>query len=419
MTAKTQKPTAPLTGKMAELMEEIKNQKFPKMDELIKGTVINVGKNEILLDINGITTGMVRGKELEDESGQHTDLKIGDQAYATVLDLENERGILELSFRQAGHQKAWEDLTATKDKGTIIFTKIMDANKGGLMCKVGGVVGFMPVSQLATEHYPRVEGGDKNKILEILKSYINQDFQAKIIDIDENENKLIVSERAAWEEQQKDIINTYSVGQNVKGKITGVVDFGAFVEFGDNMEGLVHISEIAWQRIDNPRDYIKVGDEVEAKIIEINGSKISLSIKSLKTDPWKEVAAKYKIGQTLKGKVLKTNDFGAFVELDNDIHGLAHISELADYPIKTAQDVVKIGEDYEFKIVSIEPDEHRLGLSLKALKKKEEKPEVVKKAKTAEPKETDEKPVLSETPKVKKKTEKVEKIKKSKEDSKT
>ncbi len=371
MTKKTTTTEATTNNsKMAELMEEIKNQKFPKVGELIKGTVINVSKNEVLLDINGLTTGLVRGKELEDESGEHTELKVGDQAYATVLESENERGILELSFRQAGHQKAWENLEELKQKGNIIKTKIFDANKGGLMCKVGGVMGFMPVSQLTTEHYPRVEGGDKNKILEILKSYINQDFDAKIIDVDEKENKLIVSERAAWEEQQKETIGKYQIGQVVKGKITGVVDFGAFIEFDDNMEGLVHISEIAWQRIDNPRDYIKVGEEVQAKIIEIDGSKISLSIKSLHEDPWKEVVKKYTIGQTVSGKVLKTSDFGAFVELDKDIHGLAHISELADFPIKNAGEVLKIGETYEFKIVSIEPDEHRLGLSLKALKQK-------------------------------------------------
>lgn len=371
MTTKFTNDSTPTSGKMAELMEEIKNQKFPKNGELVKGTVINVGKNEILLDINGLTTGLVRGKELEDESGDHTALKIGDEAYATVLEEENERGILELSFRQAGHQKAWENLEDLKIKGTIISTKIMDANKGGLMCKVGGVMGFMPVSQLTTEHYPRVEGGDKNKILEILKSYINQDFEAKIIDVDEKENKLIVSERAAWEEQQKETISQFQVGQVVKGKITGVVDFGAFVEFGDNMEGLVHISEIAWQRIDNPRDYIKIGEAVEAKIIEIDGSKISLSIKALHNDPWKDVAIRYRIGQTVNGKVLKTSDFGAFVELDRDIHGLAHISELADYPIKNAGEVLKIGENYDFKIVSIEPEEHRLGLSLKAFKQKD------------------------------------------------
>lgn len=355
---------------MADLLEVIKDQKFPKVGELIKGTVINIGKNEVILDIGGITTGLVRGKELEDESGEHTDLKIGDEAYATVMELENEKGLIELSFRHAGHQKAWENLEETKDKGTIIKTKIIDANKGGLMCKVGGVIGFMPVSQLTTEHYPRVEGGDKNKILEILKSYANQDFEVKIIDVDEKDNKLILSERAAWEEKQHATISQYKIGQTVKGKITGVVDFGAFVEFDDNMEGLVHISEIAWQRIDNPRDFIKIGDEVEAKIIEIDGSKISLSLKALQEDPWKAVVKKYKIGDKVKGKVLKVNDFGAFVKLDKDIHGLAHISELADYPIKTAAEVIKIGDSYEFKVVSIEPNEHRLGLSIKALKKK-------------------------------------------------
>lgn len=370
MSSKTEATPIAVGSKMDELMEEIKNQKFPKVGELIKGTVISIGKNEILLDIGGITTGIVRGKEIEDESGEHTNLKTGDEAYATVQELENERGLLELSFRQAGHQKAWENLEETKTKETIIKTRIVDANKGGLMCKVGGVVGFMPVSQLTTEHYPRVEGGDKNKILDILKGFVGEEFDVKIIDVDEKDSKLIVSERAAWEEIQKETISKYQIGQTVTGRITGVVDFGAFVEFGENMEGLVHISEIAWQRIDNPRDYIKVGDEVQAKIIEIDGSKISLSIKALQEDPWKNVANKYKIGQTVTGKVLKTNDFGAFVELDRDIHGLAHISELADYPIKSASEVVKIGETYDFKIVSIEPAEHRLGLSLRALKEK-------------------------------------------------
>jgi len=419
MTTKFTNDSIPTSGKMAELMEEIKNQKFPKTGELVKGTVINLGKNEILLDINGLTTGLVRGKELEDESGDHTTLKIGDEAYATVLEEENERGILELSFRQAGHQKAWENLEEIKSKGTIISTKIMDANKGGLMCKVGGVMGFMPVSQLTTEHYPRVEGGDKNKILEILKSYINQDFEAKIIDVDEKENKLIVSERAAWEEQQKETISQFQVGQVVKGKITGVVDFGAFVEFGDNMEGLVHISEIAWQRIENPRDYIKIGEAVEAKIIEIDGSKISLSIKALHDDPWKDVAVRYKIGQTVNGKVLKTSDFGAFVELDRDIHGLAHISELADYPIKNAGEVLKIGENYDFKIVSIEPEEHRLGLSLKAFKQKDKPTTTAAKTEEKITTEIKEEPVKAE-PKVKKSTpDKVEKKeKKVKADSK-
>jgi len=383
--------------KMADLMDQIKEQKFPKVGELSKGTVINIGKNEVILDINGITTGIVRGKELEDESDEHSDLKIGDETYATVLDLENERGLLELSFRHAGHQKAWESLEEIKDKSTIIKCKITDANKGGLMCKVGGVIGFMPVSQLTTEHYPRVEGGDKNKILEILKSYAGQEFEVKIIDIDERDSKLILSERAAWEEKQQDTISKYKVGQTVKGKITGVVDFGAFMEFDDNMEGLIHISEIAWQRIDNPRDYIKISDQVEAKIIEITGSKISLSLKALQEDPWQIVVKKYKIGDKVKGKVLKTNDFGAFVELDEDIHGLAHISELSDYPIKNAGEVVRIGDTYEFMIVSIEPKDHRLGLSIKALKRKSAPAKSTTTTKSTETKTTDDKTKVAES----------------------
>ncbi len=376
--------------KMADLLNALKEQKIPVPGELVEGTVINVGKNEVMIDIGGYAIGIVRGKELEDESGEYSDLKVGDKVQATVLELENEKGALELSFRQAGHQKAWDNLEKMKKDGTIIKAKIVDANKGGLMCKIGGVVGFMPVSQLTPEHYPRVEGGDKNKILEILKGYVNQEFEVKIIDVDEREEKLILSERAAWEEKQKDIISQYKVGQIVEGVVTGVVDFGAFIEFGEEMEGLIHISELAWQRIDNPRDFIKVGDKVKAKIIDIEGSKISLSIKALQEDPWKNIHKKYKVGDKVKGKVLKLNDFGAFVELDKDIHGLAHISELSDYPIQSPAEVLEIGQTYDFKIVSLEPSEHRLGLSIKALKEKSNKTEEKDKTAKKETKEKDE-----------------------------
>ena len=376
--------------KMADLLNALKEQKIPAPGELVEGTVINVGKNEVMIDIGGYAIGIVRGKELEDESGEYSDLKVGDKVQATVLELENEKGALELSFRQAGHQKAWDNLEKMKKDGTIIKAKIVDANKGGLMCKIGGVVGFMPVSQLTPEHYPRVEGGDKNKILEILKGYVNQEFEVKIIDVDEREEKLILSERAAWEEKQKDIISQYKVGQIVEGVVTGVVDFGAFIEFGEEMEGLIHISELAWQRIDNPRDFIKVGDKVKAKIIDIEGSKISLSIKALQEDPWKNIHKKYKVGDKVRGKVLKLNDFGAFVELDKDIHGLAHISELSDYPIQSPAEVLEIGQTYDFKIVSLEPSEHRLGLSIKALKEKRNKTEEKDKTDKKETKEKDE-----------------------------
>lgn len=369
---------------MGKLLEEQKDLKIPEVNSIIEGKVISASKNEVYLDINGIVCGVVRGPELFDESGEYTNLKIGDKVSATVLELENENGELELSFRQAGHKKAWDELERLMRQGETVDATVVDANKGGLIMRVSRISGFLPVSQLTVEHYPRVEGGNKSKILERLQSYVDQKFKVAIIDVNEVENKLIVSEKTAWEDQHKATISKYKIGDVVDGCITGVVDFGAFIEFGegdDRLEGLVHISELAWQRIDNPKNFIKVGDKIKAQIISIDDSKISLSIRRLQKDPWTEVVKKYKVGQTVKGKVLKTNHFGAFVELDKDIHGLAHISELSNKKINDPKEVITIGDDYEFKIITIEPQNHRLGLSMKALtepEKVEEKPEEAK-----------------------------------------
>lgn len=374
MTTKT-KPLADdkKNSLMAKLLSEQKELKIPEVNSIIEGKVITASKNEVHLDIDGIACGVVRGPELFDESGEYTSLKIGDKVAATVLELENEEGELELSFRQAGHRKAWDELERLMREGETIDAEVLDANKGGLIMRVGRISGFLPVSQLTVEHYPRVEGGNKSKILERLQSYTGQKFKVAIIDVDEADNKLIVSEKSAWEDQHKAIIAKYKVGDVVTGRITGVVDFGAFIEFGegdDKLEGLVHISELAWQRIDDPKKIVKVGDAIKAQIISIDDSKISLSIRRLQKDPWAEVVKKYKVGQKVAGTVLKINHFGAFVELDKDIHGLAHISELASKKINDPTEIVKIGSEYEFKIISIEPQNHRLGLSLKALKEK-------------------------------------------------
>jgi ribosomal protein S1 len=341
---------------------------IPKIGELVEGTVISMAKNEIQLDISGLTTGVVRGKEVYDESGEYSNIKMGDKVLATVLELENEQGQMELSFRYAGHQKAWQKLEELERSDVVVEAKVIDANKGGLMIKIGNVIGFMPVSQLTTEHYPRIEGGDKGRILQALKRFINNNLKVKVIDVNEAEEKLIVSEKAAWEEKQNKTMANYKVGDIIEGKITGVVDFGAFVEFDDNLEGLIHISELAWQRIDHPKQIVKVGNRVKVKIIAIDGSKISLSLKQLVDDPWKEVSKKYKIGQKVKGKVLKLNPFGAFVELDKDIHGLIHISELSDRQITNPNEAIKEGDSHDFIIISIDPEEHRLGLSLKKVR---------------------------------------------------
>jgi len=344
--------------------------KLPKVGDVITGQVISVSKGEVQIDIGGIATGLVRGYELIDESGEYSNLHIGDEVSATVLEMENERGLVELSFRSAGHKKAWDNLRALMQSGEIVSVKTIDANKGGLMVSCGNVNGFMPVSQLCPEHYPRIQGGDKNKILDKLKSYIGELFDAKVIDVNEDEEKLIVSEKAAWEVKQKDVISSYAVGETIEGIVTVITDFGAFVEFGEGLEGLIHISEIAWQRIDDPKEFLHSGQKVKAQIIKIEGSKIFLSMKNLIPDPWKLVKEKYAVGQKVQGKVLKVNPFGLFVELDPEIHGLAHVSELSAKGPVDPTHVARPGDEIEFMVVSIEPEEHRLGLSLKALSQK-------------------------------------------------
>ncbi|TAK05068.1 S1 RNA-binding domain-containing protein [Patescibacteria group bacterium] len=378
-----------VTSEFERLLESSGMLAIPKVGDVIKGAVISFAKNEVRIDIPGFKTGVVRGREIFSESAEVAGIKPGDDVEATVVALENENGDVELSFRSAGHRKAWDAIAGAQTAGTPLEVTIVEANKGGLMVRVNHMLGFLPVSQLAPEHYPRVAGGDKSKILEKLKSFVGQSLKVKVLDANEGAEKLIVSEKAVWEDEQAAVIAKYKIGDTVEGAVTALTDFGAFVKF-DALEGLVHISEIAWQRIDHPRDVLTVGQEVKCQVIGIQGSKIFLSMKKLIEDPWKNVGDKYHIGQIVRGKIIKANPFGFFVELDPDIHGLAHVSELSHTPIKDPTDVAKVGEDKTFKIVSIEPDSHRLGLSLKALeeapKAEEKKEEDKKEEKPAEEK---------------------------------
>lgn len=393
-------------SEMTKLLDEKQYFNLPKIGDLIKGTIITANKNEAYLDLNGIAAGIVRGRERYSESEEYRSLKAGDEVEATVLEMENENGEMELSFRYAGRQKAWNSIKEKEKEGAIIKVLVTDANKGGLMIKMENTVGFLPVSQLSPEHYPRVPGGDKNRILEILKSYVGKKFETKIIDAHEEDEKLIVSEKAAWEQTQQHVINKYKVGEKVEGTVTAVTDFGVFVEF-DQLEGLIHISEIAWQRIDNPSDFVKVGQKVKAEVIGIENSKIFLSMKKLQKDPWEGLEEKYKIDQKISGKVIKANPFGLFVEIAKDIQGLAHISQLSDKSIENIDQIAKTGDELEFYIVSMDSKNHRLGLSLV-------KPEVTKRT-TQNAQQTTETPVKDikqkletpiETKKPKEKTEK-------------
>lgn len=353
----------------------------PKVGDVIKGKVISLAKGEVHVDIENLTTGIVRGRELFSESREYSGVKVGDEVEATVLELENENGEMELSFRIAGLQRVWDNIKKWMKDGMTIKAKVLAANKGGVMMQTTAITGFMPVSQLSPEHYPRVAGGDKNRILEKLQELIGKELEVKVIDVDEKEEKLIVSEKAVWEDSQKAVLESYKVGDVVDGEVSALTSFGAFVKFGEGLEGLVHISEIAWQRIDHPKDVIKVGDQIKAQIIQLDHSKIYLSLKRLVDDPWKAVKDKYKVGDEVKGKILKIEPFGLMVALDKDIHGLAHVSELSDEPIANLNDKFKLGQETNFVVVSLEPTEHRLGLRVAGVKGK-----VVKKAEAA-PKE--------------------------------
>lgn len=361
----------------------------PKVGDVVKGAVISVDRGEIHMDIEGMTTGVIRGREMFVESREYSSLKPGNEVEATVIDLENENGEMELSFRIAGYHKAWENMKKWLKDGLTLKAKITGANKGGLMLQVEALSAFMPVSQLSPDNYPRVAGGDKNRILEKLKEIVGKELEVKVIDVNETEEKLIVSERAVWEDSQKAVLESYKVGDVVEGEISALTSFGAFIKFGQGLEGLVHISEIAWQRIDHPKDVLKVGDQVKAQIIQLDHSKIYLSVKRIVDDPWKSVKDKYKVGEKVTGKILKIESFGLMVGLDKDIHGLAHISELSDEPISNLSEKFKIGQESEFEIVSLEPADHRLGLKLAGVKGKSgrkptEKPTAVEAASSAE-----------------------------------
>jgi ribosomal protein S1 len=394
--------------------------RIPQVGEIIKGVVVTASKAEVKLDIDGVLMGIVRGPELYNEVEEFSSLKPGDEIEAAVIDAENENGELELSFRLVGQEKAWAKLhQAVKDKSTVMV-KIVDANKGGLLSRYCQIDGFLPVSQLAPENYPRISGGDKSKILEKLKSFVGQEFEVTVITLNEADNRIIFSEKDVWNKKQKPALDKYKIGMAVEGHITAITNFGVFVSFGENIEGLIHISELAWQRIDSPSEMYKVGDTIKAEIISIDGAKVFLSAKKLLRDPWTEASAKYQIGQVVPGTILKVNPFGLFVKLDDEIHGLAHISQLNLDSKDKITDLFQSDEVKDFEIVSISPSEHRLGLKLadansktKKAKKteeaKEEKPVKAKKAKEEKKEEKEVKPENEE--KKEKKTKTVKKTK--------
>ncbi len=345
-------------------------QILPQVGAVVEGTVIEKAPANLYVDLGLFGTGTVYGREYRDAIDVVRKMNRGDRIFAKVVEVENEDGYVELSLREAGREKTWEKLNRLKAEGEVISVTIAEANRGGLIAEVEGVKAFLPVSQLSGDHYPRVEGGDKQRIYLELQKFVDAELQVKILDVDPREEKLILSEKEIEAKEVRAQLSRWQVGDVVEGEISGVVDFGAFIKFRVDpadpnapfVEGLAHISELDHKLIDDPRAIVKVGDPVRAMIIGLEGGRVSFSLKRLKEDPWKAVASRYQKGDVVEGEVTKLNPYGAFVRLDEHIHGLTHVSQFGSED--GMRRTLALGKRYPFRITDIKPEEHRLALTL-------------------------------------------------------
>lgn len=359
------------------IKEKIKDGPTPlTVGSTIDGIVVARDRSSLFVDLGIFGTGIIFGREFYEVKDVIKNLKIGDKIYAKIVELENEEGYKELSLKDATKEISWQKLKEIKENGTILKVKITGVNKGGLLTSLDNIPAFLPVSQLSPENYPRVIDADKQKILKELQKFIGKTLEVKILDLMAQENKLILSEKAKTEEKIKEILKDYKKGDIIEGEITGIADFGVFIKFPlslgstnelseeekSGIEGLIHISELDWQLVENPSKAVKVGEIVKAQIININNNQVFLSLKSLKKNPWEEIEKKYKKEDTIKGKVIKFSSFGAFIEVLPKIRGLCHISEFGSQ--KKMEESLEINKTYDFIILLIEPKEHRMSLKL-------------------------------------------------------
>jgi len=348
----------------ADSMEEILRTTpvRPEVESLIDGQVIAKGKMSLFVDIPPFGTGIIFGREYFNARDLIKKINIGDTVTAKITDGEGEDGYIELSLKEAKQAILWDAAeVALKSKKTFSLP-VKEANKGGLIISWEGLDGFLPASQLKPENYPRVQDGDKDKIVEELEKLIGQNMELTIIGVEPKEGKLIFSEKSLDNESRKEIVGQFSVGDSVEGEVTGAVDFGVFIKIEEGLEGLVHISELDWSLVEDPRDLYKAGDKVKAKIIEIKDDKISLSIKALKTNPWQEAEGKYKKGDVVSGVVIKHNKHGALSAIEEGVAGLVHISDFTDE--NDLRTKLELGKTYDFTINLFEPKNQRMTLML-------------------------------------------------------
>ena len=332
--------------------------------EVVHGTILSIKKHEVLIDLGPLGVGLVPRREVS-MSNNYAE---GDEVTASVVEVELDNGYSLLSMRKAARDRGWDEVAAKLESGEIVTVTPYDANRGGLLAEYEGVRGFLPVSQLSAEHYPRVGSSDKDEILQRLNTLVNKEIRVRILDADRKANKLIFSEKEAIKEGLAERFEKLSVGDTVKGIVTGVVDFGVFVNV-EGSEGLIHISEISWERVNNPSDYVKVGQTVEAKIIAIDKERLSLSMKQLTKDPWLDEVEQFKPGEDVEGTVTRITPFGAFVQLSPAVEALVHVSELGGDGTDPEK-VFTLNERKTFTVLEIDKDNRKISLSLAGGKKK-------------------------------------------------
>lgn len=333
--------------------------------EVVEGTIISVKKNEAWIDLGARGTGVVMRREI----GYGQKLEEGQPVTVSVIDPELEEGYALLSMKRAAKDRGWDELQRVHEANEVIEIMAYDANRGGLLVELEGIRGFLPVSQLAAGHYPRVGGADKDEILQKLNALTKKPLKVRILDVSRKENKLIFSEKEAVKDDMQDRFAKLAVGDVVEGVVTGVIDFGAFVNV-DGIEGLIHISEISWERVDNPRNYVKVGENIKAKIIAIDKDRLSLSLKQMTEDPWLEQVKSIKKGGVVEGKVTRITPFGAFIQLGSSVEALVHVSEMSDDEEIDPEQLFKLNEIKEFKVLDVDTENRKIALSLKDTKAK-------------------------------------------------
>jgi len=313
--------------------------------DVVSGTVLSVKKHEILIDLGAQGVGLVPRRE----ASFARNLEEGAEVTASVIDSEMEDGMVLLSLRKAVKDKGWDEIQAKLDASEIVEVTPFDANRGGLLVEYEGIRGFLPVSQLSAEHYPRVGSADKDEILQRLNSLVGKGIKVRILDASKKDNKLIFSEKEAV----KDGLAARFAELHV----------GVFVNV-EGIEGLVHISEISWERVNNPSDYVKVGDTIKAKIIAIDKERLSLSIKQLVADPWLSEVENLKKGSKVEGTVTRITPFGAFVQISPAVEALVHVSELGEGNDVDPEKIFTLNERKNFKVLDIDREGRKISLSV-------------------------------------------------------